>query len=96
MEKKKVKRTAINCSEVLTIAGTITNISQDKNRLFCFNIFGGKKTSDYLVNKVCHNSLSQYGQDISFFLRLKNTIPQLLHIYFFGIFIEFSLPIIYF
>jgi hypothetical protein len=39
IEKKKVKITAINCSEVLTIAGTISNISQEKNHLFCFNIF---------------------------------------------------------
>lgn len=61
-----------------------------------------KRPSDYLDNKVCHNSLSQYGQVnsffsffVNFFVRLKNTIPQLLHLYFFGLFIDFFLSQLY-
>jgi len=58
-----------------------------------------RKTSDYLVIKVCHNSLSQYGQVnplFPFFNNLldgtKNSIPQHLHLYFLGFSTKTFLP----
>ena len=41
MARYTLKITAINRSGVLIGTGTTTNISQNKKRLFCFNIFGG-------------------------------------------------------
>lgn len=55
--------------------------------------------NNHLDNKVWYNSLSQYGHFISFFLfvlRIKNIIPQLMHLNFFGVFKYFVFPMLKF